>query len=216
MSVIVAKRTKDGFILAGDSICCHGTERRNAIKIFKANRDGDVIIGGVGYLRDINIISTMDDLIDANAIRREELDYKSIVTYTVPALQKELKEVGRLVVENGILCWESVIIIAYKDKAFIISEDFTVQEISDFDSIGAPEEFAKGAYYVLKKYSKELNKVSDWDIVKEIMKMVIEQTYQVFYPIRMIDTSKPNPEFVEIKGEIVEVEEPKVVKKEDK
>ena len=210
MSVIVAKKTKNGFILAGDSQCTIGTQRATVTKIFKASKEDDMFIGVVGRLRDANIVMTLNGILDPNAIRRGNLNLESIVSHTVPLLQKTMKEYGTLVVENGQICWDSCIILVYKDKAFEISNDFSVREITDFAAIGAPQDFAYGAHAILKKYSSKLSKLSDFDIVKEIMKMTIEETIHVFYPIWIVDTSVSNADFIEFKGEIVEVEDKKL------
>lgn len=202
MSVIIVKKTKGGFILAGDSQGTLGTQRMTVSKIFKASKDDDTFIGVVGHLRDANIMMTIDSILDPNAIRRENLDMKSVISYTVPLLQKTLKEVGSIAIEDGKIYWDSQIIIVYKDKAFEIDSDFSVVEISDFAAIGAPQSFAYGAYFVMKKFN--VPKVSDFNLVKEIMKMTIEETIHVFYPIWMVDTSKPDADFVEFKGSILE------------
>lgn len=203
MSVIIAKKTDKGFIMAGDSQATCGTQRNTVTKIFKAKGEDELFIGGVGTLRDINVVSTITNLIDLNAMRRELFDISSIVTYTVPTLQKVLKEHGRLITQDGELGWNSSIIICYKDKAFEIGMNFEVMEIDDFCAIGAPQDFAYGAYSVLKKFDLKDLKLNNYSLVKEIMKMCIEETIHVFYPILIIDTSKEK-DFKEIRGSIVE------------
>ena len=108
------------------------------------------------------------------------------------------------------MLWNSEIVVVYKDKAFLIDSDFCVVEIDDFAAIGAPQDFAYGAYAILKKFKTKIPKLTDFDLVKEIMKMTIEETIHVFYPIWMVDTSVSNADFIEFKGSIVE--EKKTVK----
>lgn len=215
MSVIIAKKIKNGFVLAGDSQGTVGTHRTTVTKIFKAPKEENVFIGVVGRLRDANIVASVDSILDSNAIRRGNLDANSLVSYTVPELQKSLKEQGALSVDSGLLCWNSEIIIVYKDKAFLIDSDFCVIEIDDFAAIGAPQDFAYGAYAILKKFKSKLPKLSDFDLVKEIMKMTIEETIHVFYPIWMVDTSTTNADFIEFKGSIVEEKKSTKDSKED-
>jgi len=206
MSVIIAKKTKNGFIMAGDSQATLGTQRFSVTKIFKAKGEDELYIGGVGTLRDINILTTITNLIDLNAIRRETFDVSSIISYTIPTLQKALKEHGRLITDrDGSLCWGSSVLICYKDKAFEISSFFEVTEISNFAAIGSPQDFAYGAYSVLNKFDLGKLKLNDYNLVKEIMKMCIEETIHVFYPILIIDTSK-DKDFTRIDGEIHETE----------
>ena len=150
MSIVIAKRTKDGFVFGADSGCFKDQKRSVIEKIFKLDYYDDVYVGCVGFARDSQVIRYMENLIDPNAVKRDVLDIKSIVTYTVPSLKKQLsKATGD---GKPIDRWESECIIVRKDKAFLIEPDFSVEEIEDFKAIGAPEDFCTGAYNLLCKY----------------------------------------------------------------
>lgn len=202
MSVVVAKRVKNGFIMAGDSQVTKGDEKDTVIKVFKSYKENEIYLGVVGSLRDSQILMTINGLLDPNAIRREELDLLSIISYTVPLIKKTMKENDRLYNEDGKLEWDSEVMILYKDKGYIIESDFSVIEIDEFDAIGSPRKFAKGSYELYNRYKDKI-KVSDRQIVKDIVRITIEKTTYVGYPIRIADTSK-NEDFEIIKGNLVE------------
>lgn len=206
MSIVIAKRTKDGFIFGADSQCTRGNETEVTTKIFKSKRENDVYIGVVGSSRDCDLLKVATELLDVNAIRREELDEDSIILYTVPKIREILKKEDRYLIDkNEGSCWNSHIIIVYKDKAFEIDHDFAVQEIDDFRAIGNPMYEARGAYEILKRVNP---KISDTDMVKEIIAMTIDINNTVGYPIKLIDTGKGG-DFTNIYGKVVRNEDPK-------
>lgn len=205
MSVIVAKKVKDGFIIAGDSQATSGDERSVVNKLFKAYKDDDVIIGVVGTLRDANIMMVCRNLIDSNVIRRDEVDILSIITYTVPTIKKAIKEAEHLVNDEGRIEWDSQILLIYKDKCFEIDSDFSVIEIDEFGAIGSPSKYAKGAYSLIKKYRDKID-ITDRELVKEIVKMTIDKTVYVGYPIKILDNTVDD-EFEVINGEIREIDQ---------
>ena len=213
MSVVIAKKYKNGFILAADSGCFKDQERGEAEKIFKLDYSDDTYVGGVGTLAEVQKIKYLENLIDPNAIKRDLLDEKSIITYTVPSLRKQLAKL--LGSGKPLDRWDSEIIIVRKDKAFLISFDFSVQEIKDFEVIGAPESFCKGAYATLlsnpfkvKRASKDLYRyetIAEEKLVVELIKMTFKQTIYTFYPIKYINTVLDRKEqFQIVKGGIVE------------
>ena len=210
MSVVIAKKYKNGFILAADSGCFKDQERTRAEKVFKLDYSDDIFIGGVGTLKEVQLVKYMDSLIDPNAVKRDQLDMKSIITYTVPSLRKQLAKslgMGDKMVDK----WSSEIIIVRKDKAFSIDSDFCVKEIEDFEAIGAPEDFCKGAYRVLlehpyKKNTKGLYRyetIPEEKRVVELIKITIDITIYTLYPIRYVNTST-DKDFQIVYGGIVE------------
>lgn len=188
MSVVIAKRTKNGFIFGADSQATRGHLKEGIDKIFKAYKEDNIYIGVVGSGRDCDLMKVMTEILDINAIRREQLTEESIISYTIPKIKEYLKKNDRhLIDKEGTACWDSSIMIVYKDKAFEIASDFSVTEVEDFGVIGAPMLEATGAYKILKQTN---SKLSDFDMTKEIIKMTIDINNTVDYPIRMIDTSK--------------------------
>lgn len=185
MSVVIAKKTKKGFVLGCDTIAIKGQMKNQATKIFRDKNDSDIICGVVGSLRDLNILSVTDDIIDGQAIRREIVDTDNMITSTVKNIKNKLKEEGRLYVDKEAgEVMQSSVIIAYKNKCWVIGHDFAVSEVDDFAAIGAPEEFASGAYEIIA--SNEI--MSDEDKVTRIIEACIKRTIYVNYPICIAHT----------------------------
>ena len=199
MSIVIAKKVKNGFILGADRYVTIGSMKGTTQKIFKARKENDMYIGVVGYLRDLQLLRTASDLLDVNAIRRENLTEDSIIEYTIPQIRKLMKDNDRYIVDKeGETGWNSHIIIAYKDKAFEITPHFVVREITDFTAIGSPQDFATGSYKILKDTN---SKLSDFDMVESIIETTIANNGYVGYPIDIIDTSK-DIDFTVIDAEI--------------
>lgn len=194
MSVVVAKKTAKGFVVGCDTIVTHGQVKGNFTKIFRNKKNDDIICGVVGSVRDFNIFSVMDDILDAVAIRREILDTESVISSTIKKIKTTLKEEGRVGATKGDgECMQSSIIIAYKDKCWVIDHDFSVMEVDDFAAIGAPSEFALGAYEVIS----EDTKMSDKDKAIKVIKACINKTIYVDYPIYIASTEDKSFEKVE-------------------
>lgn len=199
MSVIVItkKENNKGFYIAADSQITTHNQRKvitPGCKIFNPDNNQDIVVGIVGSLRDANLISVLEDLLDYSAIRRESLTLSSIVNHTVKVIQDKLKEQGRILVDQGQWLWDSAIVIATKDKAFMIDSDFCVQEVEDFASIGAPSEYVYGAKEYEDMFS--VKKVSKKDLTINLIKMVINLTTTVDYPIVLIDTETNKKEVI--------------------
>ncbi len=192
MSVIVAKKEENRVIMACDTQVTHGQTKGSVTKIFKNKKNDNIICGVVGSLRDLNLLSSMEDLIDDFSIRRDLVDTDSIITNTIPKIKEFFKKEGRIVsTEDGDIMHSSFI-ISYKNSIWTIGGDFSVKEVDDFVAIGSPEEFAMGVYEAIKDDNTSIE-----DKIVKIIDICIKKTIYVDYPIYMIDTEKK--EFKEIK-----------------
>jgi ATP-dependent protease HslVU (ClpYQ) peptidase subunit len=186
MSVIVAVKDEINkrFVIASDSQATLGQVKLEVTKIAKASNNKEVVIGGVGSARDFNILSTLDDVIDMSDTRREIVDINSIITKTVPKIEKALKDAGRVMGGEHGQQIASSFLIAYKDRAWIIGNDLCVSEISNFGVIGAPWEMAIGAYEILKEY-----KNTPEEMAGKAVDVCIRKTNTVNYPILITTTT---------------------------
>ena len=189
MSVVVAKKTKDGFIIGADSMCTKGGQvRENAIKIFRCKQNEDIIIGVVGCLVDANILMIADNLFSNTTIRRNNLDFENMIEQTIPNLKEILKTHGRLFKSDEIgECMQSNFMIAYKDDCYVINSDFALSQVEDFYAIGSPELMASGCYEMAKLCNI---KIDDVKLVENIIRTTIKKTIYVDYPIRIYSTVK--------------------------
>lgn len=195
MSVVVAKKIEDGFVIGADSMCTRGGQvREGAIKIFRCKQNEDIIIGVVGCLRDANILMAAEDLFNNSALRRDALDFDNMVTQTIPNLKELLKKDGRLLKSEEGEVMSSNILIAYKDKCYVIGGDFSLTQVEDFYSIGAPELMADGCYEMAKLC--KIN-IDDEKLVENIIRTTIKKTIYVDYPIRIFNTKNKGCKIIE-------------------
>lgn len=192
MSVIVVKKTtvKDGdksidkFIMGCDTQTTLGQTKGQVTKIFKNKLDDRIVCGVVGSLRDLNLVSTITDIIEQFSIRRDVVDTETIITKTIRTIKDTLGKEGRIMATDRGEIMSSSIALAFKDKAWIIGPDFAVKEILDFEAIGGPQEFAIGAYEAIKD-----DDMPDEDKVVKIIDICIRRTIYVDYPICITDTA---------------------------
>lgn len=184
-------------------------ENQHSFKIFK-NRLG-VNIGGVGSLRDLNIISTSDEeWISENDILKNNINFKSIVRDTVPKFFKELDSFNRLYKDKGMEEMNSAFVLAHNMDCFLIHPDGCVEELVDMFAIGSGSDIAESAYAVLR--DTELSAKE-----KAIRSVVVscERDLYVGYPIVVTNTKMESFEIfdgmnfysVNEDGELVSIEE---------
>ena len=154
MSVVVAIRDEDRIWLATDSQMTIGHTKltinvEHSFKIFKF--PSGINMGGVGSLRDLNIISTSDeDFISEVSLMKNEITFKNIVRETVPKVFGELDKFNRIGRYSGISEMESAFFIAYKDNCFLINSDGAVIELVDMLAVGSGGNVAESVYTVLR------------------------------------------------------------------
>lgn len=192
MSVVLAVKNKDKIILATDSQVSYGGTKRlitnpNSYKIWRPQGHQHLIIGGVGALRDINILSTVDVWFDeyitiGSKVEDFELTFSYVVRTLAPALRKEIIEfVGDLEDFN------SYFIFAYKDKCFEISPCGAVSELifdEDVFAIGSGGEVARTVYSAFEGID-----ITVKEKILRSLSAVCEQDLYVSYPIIIMDTN---------------------------
>lgn len=154
MSVVVAVRDTDKIWLATDSQVTSGWTKKlllsqHSFKMFKF--PSGITMGGVGSLRDLNILSTSDvDFVNEATLLKDNINFKEIVRDTVPKIFQELKRFHRITREDGILYMESMFMLAYKQDCYVIDCDGAVLELNDMFAIGSGGNVAESAYTILR------------------------------------------------------------------
>lgn len=196
MSVVVAKKTKNGFVIGADSMCTRGGQvREGAIKIFRCKQNEDIIIGVVGNLVDANVVMVADSIFSNSTLRRDNLDFENMITQTIPNLKKILQEHGRLFKDLEVgEHMKSCIMIAYKNDCYVINQDFALTQVDDFYAIGAPELMADGCYLMANLCGVKLD---DEKIVENVIRTTIKKTIYVDYPIRIFNTTNKDDIIIE-------------------
>ena len=111
-------------------------------KVFKLKDVNNAILGFSGDVRDMNILEYATGLID----KRDEpdIDEEYVVTKFVPNLINIIEKNDRCRTSNGQKEMESYFLLAYKEKMWRISSDYSVTSFSDdYDAIGS------GTYHAL-------------------------------------------------------------------
>lgn len=149
MSLIVAVKHKDRFIIGADKQCSTGTNKdHSATKIWEDRDLPGVVMGGVGSVRATQIVQ-YSNIIDLNCLPHG-ITTEYITRSLVPEIITTLEQ-------NGIQCIVSpddktrvlpnVFLFAYEDKAWVIWNDLSVIEIEDYFAIGSGADVARGALY---------------------------------------------------------------------
>lgn len=191
MSVVVAVRDEDQIWLAADSQVTMGCTKKlllssNSFKICKSPLNTN--IGGVGYVRDMNILSTSDkEFIPEIDILKNEITFKSIVRNTVPAIFNELADHGRLYNDHGISSIESAFIIANGESCYSIAPEGAVTELNDMFAIGSGGDAAESAYTILRDSGLSAREIA----IKCVMSSC-ERDLFVDYPIVVTSTKIDN------------------------
>ena len=150
MSLVVAIKDKDRVVLGADKQVSTGdTKNHTNTKIWSVCDLPGAVMGGVGSARASQVIQ-YSDIIDKNHLRVEPTtDF--VICSLAPTIAATLKSNG-IVVEpgEGGLCdlMPNAFIFAYKDKAWMIWNDLSVTEITDYFAIGSGADVARGALFV--------------------------------------------------------------------
>jgi ATP-dependent protease HslVU (ClpYQ) peptidase subunit len=165
MSVVVALKSGDRVYVGTDSQVTYGwrlattLSNKNNWKIFRPEKDPDVIVGVTGALRDRDLLYCMEEFTDELARLKDEVNYKHIVTKVIPKILKLMQDNKRIESRNDNdtpsgtqpaadqidgQYMSSRIILTYKNDIYKISQDLCCIVIDGFCAIGCGEELAMG------------------------------------------------------------------------
>jgi len=195
MSVVAIIKDKDRVWVGCDSqVSFAGTKwtLKNQHKIWKPSDDKEIVMGGVGYLRDINILSTTTNWIDELTKLKNGVNFKHIVRNIVPKLFKELEEFNRIETKNGIKSMDSSFAFTYKNSAFVIDGDGCVIEVDDINIIGSGFRFGLGLWENIKNSEN----MSIKEKLIEVVKSCCENDLHVYYPIVIMNTKDDKIEII--------------------
>ncbi len=195
MSVVVAIKDNDRVWVGCDSQVTRGGWTKESLegcyKIWKPSDDCNIVMGGVGVLRDINILSTATDWVDELA-KHKGVDDKYIIRTVVPKIYKELEDYGRLKIRDGIKSMESAFIFAYKEKAYEIAGDGAVIEKDDMLIEGSGYIAGMGAWDRIKNED-----IPAKEKVIQVIKASCNVDLYVNYPIVIMNTKDDEVEIID-------------------
>jgi ATP-dependent protease HslVU (ClpYQ) peptidase subunit len=152
MSVVVALK-HDGVIYMGcdsqvsDSRSKYTLSNPNNYKIWKLKGFEDYcIFGGVGSLRDINIMRVSGDLVDELAILKDNVNFEYVVEKLVSNIFGLLDRYSRLKKsDDEFKLMSSSYVFSYKSSLFEIAFDGSVLEVDEYTAIGSGSDIALGS-----------------------------------------------------------------------
>lgn len=155
MSLVIAIKDKDRIVLGADKQVSSGDSKDHTItKIWEVDELPGAIMGGVGSARASQVIQYAN-IIDKNLINRD-IGTDFIICSLAPTICEGLKRNGfNIEAKEGDFCemMPNSFIFAYKDRAWLIWNDLSVQEISDYLAIGSGSDVARGALFATKKHN---------------------------------------------------------------
>lgn len=152
MSVVIAIKQKDKIIIGCDTQVSSGNGYKSRLKgenqkIWHHNDLPNLVIGGVGSLRDIQLIQTNKELIDPMAILTKKIDFDYLVNNFFTSVYMALLDKNRVPLnEQGhpAAVIESVFLVAFEDKMYVVDQDGSVIEGDDYLVIGSGSSVATG------------------------------------------------------------------------
>ena len=188
MSVVVALN-QDGVIYVGcdsqvsDSRSKYTLTNPNNYKIWKLKGFEDYcIFGGVGSLRDINLVRVSDELLDELSILKGNINFEYVVKNLVSNMFNMLDQYDRVKKsDDNSKRMGSSYIFSYNDSLFEISVDGSVIEVDEYTAIGSGSDIALGS----------LNTTNNMDPIERII-LAIESSCKtnlyVNYPIVILNS----------------------------
>lgn len=149
MSLVIAIKDKDRVVLGSDKQSSTGLNKNHtSTKIWPIEKLPGAIMGGVGTSRGNQIIQHAD-LIDLNELPAE-IDTSYLVKQLAPIIMGTLKANGMdCSIPEGGSCtmMPNSYIFAYRDRAWVIYHDQSVEEVEDYVAIGSGSDVANGALF---------------------------------------------------------------------
>lgn len=196
MSVVVAIKDSDRVWIGCDSQITRWDWTKEDFfgshKIWKPSDDQDIAMGGVGYPRDINILSTSTEWVDELTKLKDSVDMKYVIRTIVPKAFKELEDAGRLQNKDGIKSMKSSFIFAYKEQIYELGSDGCVLSHDDMAAIGSGYIECLAAWDIIKN-----NGMTTKEKLISILKSSCKINLYVNYPIIIMNTLDGHIEVIE-------------------
>lgn len=185
MSVVAVIKRNSKIIICADSQITKGderiiiTERRN-LKL--TTLQNGLVIGSCGDLDVTRLIKANHEIFKVDS----ELTKEHIVLNIVPQLINILKQSKLLTsAESGYIKMDASILLAYKNKVFIVFYDFGVFEINNYAAIGSGGSFCLP--FLSSKFSGDIYE----HLVDMLQKCSMKNT-TVSGPFVFLDLQNPN------------------------
>jgi len=115
-------------------------------KVFKSIDTSNAIMGFSGSVRDLNLLTYAENLID----KRDEpnIDHKYLVTKFIPNITQLFSNGHTNILDKGVNEIESYFMFAYKNKLYLIESNYAVLSVDlDYQAIGCGVSVALGSLF---------------------------------------------------------------------
>ena len=188
MSVVIAIKDKDKVYVGCDTQVTVGGNKHvlkgESQKVWHYNNLPDVVMGGSGSLRDIQILQTTPDLLDLTHILLGEVKYEYLVQHFFTREYEVLMQKNRIM-RDALGNYENIVnchlILAFEDKMFAIDGEGCVIEGDDYLVIGSGSDIATGILETNKSKKPEIR-------IKEAIEACADNTIYVNNTIYITST----------------------------
>lgn len=196
MSVVLAVKDGDRIVMGTDCQVSYGGSKAimsspNLMKVWSVDGHPNTLMGGVGSLRDLNIAYAIDHVYDPMRDKaKENLDFKFVVNEVVPTLLNHYTEMGRTIMNNGIVTFNhSAFILAQGGNCYQIDTDGCV-----LDLVGDGEVMAVGSGSIVAESAYRALESVDMPIEEKVIQALCraaEQDLHVAFPVYVKSTDAP-------------------------
>ena len=150
MSVLIAIKDKDRVVVGVDTRMCCGPSFTDSYKqrpkAYHIDSKRSVIVGGVG---NIGLVDLMKMVMENHINNLDSIDRSYIVRYIVPKLINEVKAFSMEDKEHKM---DGEVLIAIKDRGYVIHGDYCVEELESFTAIGSGTDSANGSLFTTELF----------------------------------------------------------------
>ena len=186
MSVIVGIIHDGAVYLGADSQLTKGgtkkiTKHPNNRKIWHPDGRNHLLVGSAGLLKGINVIKSINGIIDQRTLSENNLNYSYVVQSVARRIMDNMEEAKLLDSKDYIPKMQNEFLLANNDELFMIGSDGSVLQIDDFTAIGSGSVEAIGSLLSTEGQEPIIR------IVKSI-EAAIQNDIYVSYPIVIMNT----------------------------
>lgn len=149
MSIVVGLKHKGKVWLACDKQITAGNMKiflsDSHNKVFPVMEREGIVVGGVGFLRGINLLEANNVYIDELAYLKDGIDYNYMVNIFPILLNKMYVDAGFISAENETLSLKGSVLVGVWDKLYAVDHDGSVIDVDNYMTIGTGEELAYGS-----------------------------------------------------------------------
>lgn len=197
MSVIVGIINEGVVYIGSDSQMTKGGTKKNHLhpnnrKVWHPDGRDHLLMGSAGLLKGINVITSINGLIDQATLSENTLNYNYVVKNVAKKIMDHMEDVKLIESKDYNPKMLNEFLFANKHELFMIGTDGSVLQIDDFTAIGSGAIEAIGS--LLSTESEEPRT----RIIKAI-EAAIQNDLYVGYPIVIMNTKDLNVDIIQDK-----------------